>query len=176
MKETVNVNIASQAFTMDTEACEMLRSYLDDVAKRLPEWDTETLNDIESGMAGIFREYLPSPIMVVTADMVRRAISRMGRPSDFGEPNTRADGSGPQQSDPRQRDPRQKKLYRSRKNRSIAGVCGGLADYLGADPTLLRLVTLFLILFGGLSIWAYVILWVVIPEEPVAKNTIFEKS
>ena len=170
MKETVNVNIASQAFTMDAEACEMLRSYLDDVAKRLPEWDTETLNDIESGMAGIFREYLPSPIMVVTADMVRRAISRMGRPSDFGEPNTAAGSSTPAE------EPQQKKLRRSRRNRSIAGVCGGLAEYLGADATLLRLVTLFLILFGGLSIWAYVILWIAIPEEPVAKNTIFEKS
>ena len=170
MKETVNVNIASQAFTMDAEACEMLRGYLDDVAKRLPEWDTETLNDIESGMAGIFREYLPSPMMVVTAEMVRRAISRMGRPSEFGEPNTAAGSSAPAE------EPQPKKLRRSRRNRSIAGVCGGLAEYLGADATLLRLVTLFLILFGGLSIWAYVILWIAIPEEPVAKNTIFEKS
>ena len=173
MKETVNVNIASQAFTMDAEACEMLRGYLDDIARRLPAWDTETLNDIESGMAGIFREYLPSPMMVVTAEMVRRAISRMGRPSEFGEPNTAA---GNTSSDGTAAEAAPRKLFRSRKNRSIAGVCGGLAEYIGADATLLRLVTLFLILFGGLSIWAYIILWVVIPEEPVGKNTIFEKS
>ena len=170
MKETVNVNIASQAFTMDTDACEMLRGYLDDVRKRLPEWDTETLNDIESGMAGIFREYLPSPVMVVTADMVRRAINRMGRPSEFGDPK------GDERTDPQQTPPKPRQLYRSRSNRSIAGVCGGLGEYLNADVTLLRLVTLFLILFGGLSIWAYIILWVVIPEAPAGKNTIFEKS
>ena len=172
MKETVNVNIASQAFTMDTDACEMLRGYLDDVRQRLPEWDTETLNDIESGMAGIFREYLPSPIMVVTADMVRRAINRMGRPEEFGDPKsgtrTQSAGNAGQAAG--------KQLRRSRSNRSIAGVCGGLADYLGADVTLLRLVTLFLILFGGLSIWVYVILWIAIPEEPASKNSIFEKS
>ena len=173
MKETINVNIASQAFTMDIDACEILRSYLDDIRQRLPEWDSETLNDIESGMAGIFREYLPSPVMVVTADMVRRAISRMGRPSEFGE---RKAGSGPAADTAGNTAQQQhKKLYRSRKNRSFAGVCGGLADYLGADVTLLRLVTLFLILFGGLSIWAYIILWVVIPEEPAVNNTIFEK-
>ena len=171
MKETINVNIASQAFTMDTDACEMLRGYLDDIRQRLPEWDTETLNDIESGMAGIFREYLPSPVMVVTADMVRRAINRMGHPSEFGDPKS---GGDPQQQSQRQEQAR--KLFRSRANRSIAGVCGGLAEYFGADVTLLRLVTLFLILFGGLSIWAYIILWVVIPEAPVAKNTIFEKK
>lgn len=169
MKETINVNIASQAFTMDIDACELLRGYLDDVRKRLPEWDTETLNDIESGMAGIFLEYLPSPVMVVTADIVRRAINRMGRPSEFGDPKSDSNEAQP-------RTEQQRHLYRSRKNRSIAGVCGGLAEYLGADVTLLRLVTLFMILFGGLSIWAYIILWVVIPEEPVAKNTIFEKK
>ena len=169
MKETINVNIASQAFTMDIDACELLRGYLDDVRKRLPEWDTETLNDIESGMAGIFLEYLPSPVMVVTADIVRRAINRMGRPSEFGDPKSDSNEAQP-------RTEQQRHLYRSRKNRSIAGVCGGLAEYLGADVTLLRLVTLFMILFGGLSIWAYIILWAAIPEEPVAKNTIFEKS
>lgn len=170
MKETVNVNIASQAFIMDTDACEMLRNYLDDVRQRLPEWDTETMNDIESGMAEMFREYLPSPQMVVTADMVRRAINRMGRPEEFGEPNSAAENNRTAN------EPQPKKLYRSRKNRSIAGVCGGLAEYLGADVTLLRLVTLFMILFGGLSIWAYVILWIVIPEEPVARNTKFDKK
>lgn len=175
MKETVNVNIASQAFTMDTDAYELLRRYLDEVGKRLPEWDAETMNDIESGMAGIFREYLTSPIMVITADMVHRAINRMGRPSEFGDPHTAAEGEhDARRSEAEAAAPR--RLFRSRKNRSIAGVCGGLAEYLGADVTLLRLVTLFLILFGGLSIWAYVILWVVIPERPAVKNTIFEKS
>ena len=167
MKETVNVNIAQQAFTMDTDACEMLRGYLDDVRQRLPEWDTETMNDIESGMAGIFREYLPSPMMVVTADMVRRAISRMGRPSEFGEPQTQ--GSGDHASGSAGQ-PQRAKLYRSRTNRSIAGICGGLAEYLEADVTLMRLLTLFLILFGGLSVWVYIILWIVIPQQPNSKT------
>jgi phage shock protein PspC (stress-responsive transcriptional regulator) len=44
-------------------------------------------------------------------------------------------------------------------------VCGGLAEFLGIDATILRLVTLFLILFGGMSLWIYIILWIVIPEE-----------
>ena len=53
----------------------------------------------------------------------------------------------------------------------IAGVCGGLADYLRVDPLVIRLLTLFLILFGGLSIWIYIILWLVVPEEPQSINT-----
>jgi phage shock protein PspC (stress-responsive transcriptional regulator) len=59
----------------------------------------------------------------------------------------------------------QKLLRRSHNNRSIAGVCGGLADYLGVDATPLRIVTLLLILFGGMSLWVYIIMWLLIPEE-----------
>ena len=50
-----------------------------------------------------------------------------------------------------------KKLYRVRDG-IIAGVCGGLADFFGLDPSLIRIATLILILFGGLSLWVYIIL------------------
>lgn len=163
MKETVNVNIGSQAFIMDEDAYGALRSYLDDIASRLPEGDTETLDDIERGMAEIFRERISSPMLVVTLAMVRDAMSRMGRPSDFGESRAKAEDAA------ESAEPQRTKLYRSRTDRSIAGICGGLAAFLGADVTALRLATLFLILFGGLSIWVYVILWIVIPEEPAKR-------
>ena len=60
-----------------------------------------------------------------------------------------------------------KRLYRSA-DRSIAGVCGGLADYFGLDRSLVRIATLLLIIFGGLSLWIYIILWIIIPEAPKA--------
>ncbi|MBQ3026688.1 MAG: PspC domain-containing protein, partial [Alistipes sp.] len=43
--------------------------------------------------------------------------------------------------------------------------CGGIAEYLGIDTTILRIAMLFLILFGGMSLWVYIILWLLIPEE-----------
>ena len=60
----------------------------------------------------------------------------------------------------------QTKLYRSKNDRKIAGVCGGLAQYLGFDPTILRLVCALAILFGGLSLWVYIICALIIPEQP----------
>lgn len=57
-------------------------------------------------------------------------------------------------------------LYRSREERIIAGVCGGLADYFGLDVSKLRIALLVLILIGGLSIWVYIILWLVVPQNP----------
>lgn len=59
-----------------------------------------------------------------------------------------------------------KRLYRSRSERMIGGVCGGLANYLNADPTLIRLLMVLFALAGGPGLIAYLILWVVVPLEP----------
>lgn len=58
-----------------------------------------------------------------------------------------------------------KKLYRSRSNRVIGGVCAGLAAYLNFDPTVLRLITVLLTFVAGMSLWVYLIAWLIIPEE-----------
>ncbi len=60
-----------------------------------------------------------------------------------------------------------KTLYRSKTDRKIAGICGGLGKYLNIDPTLVRVVFILMLLPGGLpGILPYLILWIVIPEEP----------
>jgi phage shock protein C len=59
-----------------------------------------------------------------------------------------------------------KKFYRSRENRIIAGVCGGLAEYFDIDPIIIRLITLILVLSFGSGLIAYIIAWIVVPEEP----------
>ena len=59
-----------------------------------------------------------------------------------------------------------KKLYRSKKDEKIAGVCGGIAEYLGIDSTLVRLVWAFFILCAGSGVLAYIVCAMVIPEKP----------
>lgn len=58
-----------------------------------------------------------------------------------------------------------KKLYRSNKQRIIAGICGGIADYTNSDPTLIRLIAVLLIFLPGAGLLAYAILWLIIPLE-----------
>lgn len=60
-----------------------------------------------------------------------------------------------------------KKLYRSRKDSKIAGVCGGIAEYFNVDPTIIRLLAVLTIFFGGGGIVAYIIAWIIIPLEPI---------
>jgi len=64
--------------------------------------------------------------------------------------------------------PESKKLYRSRNNRMIAGVCAGLAEFFGIDVTVVRLVFAAGALLGfGSFILVYLVMFVVVPEEPI---------
>lgn len=62
-----------------------------------------------------------------------------------------------------------KKLTLSSENRKIAGVCGGFAEYLDLDPTLVRLVWVMLALFIGWGLIGYLIAWIIMPEETTAQ-------
>jgi phage shock protein C len=57
-------------------------------------------------------------------------------------------------------------LYRSRENRQLAGVCGGIGEYFDVDPVLVRLLWIFFTLAGGGGLLAYLIAWLVVPEAP----------
>lgn len=59
-----------------------------------------------------------------------------------------------------------KKLYRSRKNRIIAGVCGGIGEYFNIDPTIVRVAFLLFSILPGPSVVFYIIAWLIIPSEP----------
>jgi phage shock protein C len=61
-----------------------------------------------------------------------------------------------------------KKLYRSKEDRKIAGVCGGLGEYFDIDPTIIRLIWLAMLFAVGSGILAYIIAWIIVPEKTVA--------
>ena len=62
-----------------------------------------------------------------------------------------------------------KQLYRSRNNRIFAGVCAGLGEYFNVDPTIVRLLFVFGVIFGfGSLLIVYFVMLIVIPEEPIA--------
>ncbi len=59
-----------------------------------------------------------------------------------------------------------KKLYKSRENKVVDGVCGGIAEYFDADPVLIRIIFVLFFFFGGSAILAYIIGVVIIPVKP----------
>jgi phage shock protein C len=59
-----------------------------------------------------------------------------------------------------------KRLYRSRTERMIAGVCGGLANYFNMDPVWVRVIFLVLLIAAGSTLLVYLLLWLIVPLEP----------
>lgn len=60
-----------------------------------------------------------------------------------------------------------RRLYRCRHDRQLAGVASGMAEYLGLDPTVVRILWILSVFFGGFSILVYIILAFVVPLEPI---------
>ncbi len=60
------------------------------------------------------------------------------------------------------------RIYRSRLDRKLAGVCGGIAEYFDIDPSLVRIVFVLLAFFNGFGVLAYLICWIVLPEQPLS--------
>lgn len=162
MNKTLKVRIGQTVFTIEGDAHRILSDYLDDIAARCEESARkEVLDDVEMRIADLFSGWLGNPANVVDTYMVRRAQETIGRPEDFGElkePTRKPD-----------EEKAVKKLLRSRNDKVIGGVCGGVAKFVNIDPTLLRIATLLLVVFGGLSLWLYIILWIFLPMEERSK-------
>lgn len=166
MKRILNVNIGSHAFTMDEDAYHLLNNYYDDVSSRLfSDERQKVMKDVETRTADIFHENISDRrSKIVDIEMVRRAIGIIGVPQTFG--NRIYDRNYASQDG---REPR--RLYRSRTNVVIAGVCAGVANYLNVDPTVIRLILLITVLFFGSGLLIYIILWIVMPPEPLGNIT-----
>ncbi|MBQ4533441.1 MAG: PspC domain-containing protein [Alistipes sp.] len=161
MKETINVNLAQQAFTMDKDAYVTLTSYLDDIGRRLPADDTDTLPDIEARIAEIFRERVPSPMMVITYATVLATMQQIGNAEMFGEANRPLNDA----EQPHVGKKSTRRFVRSIDDKAIAGVCGGIAEYFGIDSTLVRIIFVVGVIAGFSTGLLYFILWLVTEKQ-----------
>ena len=70
-----------------------------------------------------------------------------------------------------------KRLYRSTNDVMLAGVCGGLAEFLGIDPTIVRLIWAVLSFSAGMGIWLYIIAAIIIPKDDgIIEGKYYEES
>jgi phage shock protein PspC (stress-responsive transcriptional regulator) len=165
MKRTIQINLAGTIFNIDDDAYEILRDYLNAVERQFMSSveGREVISDLEMRMSELFTERLkPLRQVIATAD-VQEVLKVLGAPEDIGG---RTDGgarysqtySGHYQGGRRSR-----RMYRDGQDKSIGGVCSGLAYYFNTDPLLLRI--LFVIgLFMGFGFLLYLVLWIALPQ------------
>lgn len=157
MDRRIDVKIGSTAFTIEEGAYRALDNYLDDIRSRIDEAGAaEVMGDLEMRIADLLSGWLGNPSGVVDMYLVRRVQETIGRPEEFGE--LKQPKERPSHIDP-------KRLVRTSGDKVIGGVCGGIAKFTRIDPTLLRIATLLLMIFGGLSLWIYIILWIFMPID-----------
>ena len=157
MDRRIDVKIGSTAFTIEEGAYRALDNYLDDIRSRIDEAGAaEVMGDLEMRIADLLSGWLGNPNGVVDMYLVRRVQETIGRPEEFGE--LKQPTQQPAEED-------HKRLMRTSGDKVIGGVCGGIAKFTRIDPTLLRIATLLLMIFGGLSLWIYIILWIFMPID-----------
>lgn len=171
MNKTVTINISGIIFHIEEDAYESLSKYLS-VIKRYfssTEGGNEIMADIESRIAELLQQKLNAGKQVILLEDVMAVQELMGKPEDFG---AEAEKTEEQQSAYREEtvynERIKRRLFRNPDEKAIGGVCSGLAAYFDVDTVWVRLAMFLLIFFGGLSLWVYIIMWIIIPE---AKST-----
>ena len=166
MNKTISISLAGFSFIIEEQAYEKLNAYLQALRNSLEKDEAdEVMYDIEIRIAEIFRENLDKR-EVVNSDDVEKVIAQIGTPEAIEGQNEENAGQETSQEKTR------KELFRDMKRGKIAGVCAGLAQYFGMDISLMRIIWILVFIFtvGFVSVVAYVILWIVLPEAETASD------
>jgi phage shock protein PspC (stress-responsive transcriptional regulator) len=162
MNKTVTINISGLIFHIEEDAYQNLNGYLTALKARFRQDNggSEIMADIEARIAELMQQRLnPGKQVLVNTD-VEEVKAIMGRPEDLGEET----GSEEKAAAPQHAEPVKRRFFRDPDDKVIGGVCSGLAAYFDIDRVWVRLAMFLLIFFGGLSLWVYIILWIVIPQ------------
>ena len=166
MNKTININLGKVFFHIDEKAYEVLKKYLDAIKKQLKhqEGAEEVMRDIEVRIAELFLQDIKNQQQVVELDEVNKVIEILGQPKDFSLEDEEEASSTNESNWKDQSFIPSKKLYRETEDYYLAGVCGGLAHYLGTTPLVIRLIWILLsvISFGTFAV-LYIALWIVVP-------------
>lgn len=170
MNKTTNINLAGLFFHIDENAYSKLKHYLDAISHSLnddPQGKEEIIKDIEQRISELFSAKISKERQVINEKDVDDVISIMGQPEDYQYDNELFEDKKSEKNY-ESKTTRSKKLYRSGKDSILGGVASGLAHYVGMDVTWMRIIWIILLFPGGLSLWVYPILWLIVPE---AKTT-----
>ena len=172
MKKTVNVAIGGCSFIIDEDAYNVIENYLDrfKAAIGTESSSKDVMEELESRIADLLKGRLAGR-EVVSSDMAEAVIGQLGYPEGYkpqeenSNPYDNSSSTGTNTEKP------VRKLFRDPDDKKIAGVCSGLALFLGIYVVLVRILFLIALICGSAGFWIYVIVWI---AAPVA-NTAAEK-
>jgi phage shock protein PspC (stress-responsive transcriptional regulator) len=162
MNKTVNINLGGMFFHIDEDAYQKLTRYFDAIKRSLSNssGQDEIIKDIEMRVSELLNEKQKTDKHVVGLKDVDEVIAVMGQPEDY----IIEEDNQPHQSFSGNTNRKSRKLYRDKDKGMIGGVAAGLGHYFGIDVVWIRLILILLVWGAGTGIFAYIILWIVVPE------------
>lgn len=170
MKKTINVAIGGCSFTIDEDAYNTLNDYLERFKKALDNTSTsaDVMDELEGRIADLLKGKLGGR-EVVDNRMTQEVIAGLGFPQGYNpQADEQEDGQASQTEEQTSYERPVRKLFRDTDDRKIAGVCSGLALFLGVDVTLMRVLFLVALICGSAGFWIYLVIWIAAPEARTA--------
>ena len=173
MKKTLTVNLGGTVFHIDEDAYRLLDKYLSNLRIHFSKEAgvDEVMGDFELRISEILSERIRLGYKIITVEEVEAVIKRLGKVEDiFGEESDQPEETPHEATTTNQqsRERANKRVFRNPDDRMLGGVCGGLALYMGWDPTLVRLFLFLLIFFYGVTVPVYLVLWLLVPQAQTA--------
>ena len=173
MKKVLNINFQGRIIPIEESAFEQVQNYIQSLRAYFQneEGRDEIINDIEDRIAELFEKEIKKGAVCITDQIASSVIAGMGKVEDFekldGEPQERAEASSFNTS----ANAPKGSLMRNSNDKILGGVCSGIAHTLRIDPTVIRVLFALLSVGGGTGILIYLILWIVLPEQPLKAPT-----
>lgn len=176
MKKTVNVAIGGCSFILDEDAYDILNDYLERSKAAIERTNgrKEVLEELEVKIADELKWKLGGK-QVVDIAMAQKVIGQLGYPEGYEAPEEQESEQNAGPSENPQENAEQfegdrpvRKLFRDPDGKKIAGVCSGLALFLGIDVVLIRVLFLIALICGSAGFWIYVVIWIAAPEAKTA--------
>ncbi len=183
MNKVININLAGRLIVIDEHAYHTLYGYLEKLKKYFgkEQGGNEIIHDMEDRIGELFQDKIKKGKSCIMEDDVQEIISIMGLPEQIenetteGEPhfNNRTNDNAQQQQFYEQEN---KQLHRNTHDKTIAGVCSGIADYFNIDVLVVRLLFVLVFIAWGTGLLIYIILWLVLPVNNTPRATRFKKK
>ncbi len=183
MKKVININFQGRVIPIEESAYDILKQYIESLRRYFANEESkeEIINDIESRIGELFAERLKKGATCITDEDVNAVIAGMGRPEDLEAEDAEINGNagkqrqqqqsqaGPQSSSARGQYnyTTRGRLFRNEDDKIVAGVASGLANYLGIDPVIMRIV---FVLLAAPLFWVYILLWIILPSTSIQSN------
>ncbi len=171
MKKTINVAIGGCSFTIDEDAYNALNEYLERFKASIERsgGSTNVMDELEVRIADMLKGKLGGR-QVIDLPMIREVTGKLGYPEGYSDVDDQGEGakgdnfhySGTDGERP------VRKLFRNPDDKKIAGVCSGLALFLGVDVVLIRVIFLVALICGSAGFWIYLVIWIAAPEARTA--------